>query len=71
LTFILALAAVIIRAVTGPIFDYSETWQLAINTGTTIITFEPAALRILAMRCRAISLQVEEVRQVLANATIA
>lgn len=37
--FILALLAVIIWATTGPIFDYSETWQLVVNTGTTIITF--------------------------------
>ncbi|MEJ5976653.1 low affinity iron permease family protein [Novosphingobium sp. PS1R-30] len=39
ITFILAMTAVIIWAVTGPIFQYSETWQLIINTGTTIITF--------------------------------
>ncbi|PZM08935.1 low affinity iron permease family protein [Rhizobium tubonense] len=39
LTFMLALAAVIVWAVTGPMFNYSETWQLVINTGTTIITF--------------------------------
>ena len=38
-TFIVALAAVIIWAVTGPLFDYSDTWQLVINTSTTIITF--------------------------------
>jgi low affinity Fe/Cu permease len=37
--FILALAVVIIWAVTGPMFGFSETWQLVINTGTTIITF--------------------------------
>ena len=37
--FILALIAVIIWACLGPFFDYSETWQLVINTGTTIITF--------------------------------
>jgi len=37
--FILATLTVITWAVTGPIFDYSETWQLVINTGTTIITF--------------------------------
>lgn len=37
--FILALIAVIIWAALGPFFDYSETWQLVINTGTTIITF--------------------------------
>lgn len=39
LAFILALAAVVIWAVTGPIFGFSEVWQLVINTGTTIITF--------------------------------
>jgi len=39
ITFILALAAVVVWAATGPIFQYSETWQLIINTGTTIITF--------------------------------
>lgn len=38
-TFVLALFAVIVWAATGPIFDYSETWQLVVNTGTTIITF--------------------------------
>ncbi len=39
IAFILALTTVIIWAVTGPVFQYSETWQLVINTGTTIITF--------------------------------
>ena len=39
LTFILALAVVIIWGVTGPLFDWSNTWQLVINTGTTIVTF--------------------------------
>ena len=39
LTFIIALALVIVWALTGPMFSYSETWQLVINTGTTIITF--------------------------------
>ena len=37
--FIIALGVVIIWAVTGPIFHFSDTWQLVINTGTTIITF--------------------------------
>ncbi len=37
--FLLAFATVIIWAATGPFFDFSETWQLVINTGTTIITF--------------------------------
>jgi low affinity Fe/Cu permease len=37
--FICAFALVLIWGATGPIFHYSETWQLVINTGTTIITF--------------------------------
>lgn len=37
--FIIACLLVIVWAATGPIFNYSETWQLVINTGTTIITF--------------------------------
>lgn len=37
--FIGATSIVIIWAICGPVFDYSETWQLVINTGTTIITF--------------------------------
>jgi low affinity Fe/Cu permease len=37
--FIIAFAVVLIWALTGPVFHYSETWQLVINTGTTIITF--------------------------------
>jgi low affinity Fe/Cu permease len=39
LAFVLALAIVAAWAVSGPFFGYSETWQLVINTGTTIITF--------------------------------
>ncbi|WP_299582027.1 low affinity iron permease family protein [Mucilaginibacter sp.] len=37
--FILAVATVVVWGATGPVFHYSETWQLVINTGTTIITF--------------------------------
>jgi low affinity Fe/Cu permease len=37
--FLLALAVILVWIVTGPIFHYSDTWQLVINTGTTIITF--------------------------------
>jgi low affinity Fe/Cu permease len=37
--FLLALAVVVAWAFTGPIFHYSDTWQLVINTGTTIVTF--------------------------------
>jgi len=38
-TFIACLGIVLIWALTGPIFKFNETWQLVINTGTTIITF--------------------------------
>ena len=38
-TFIACLAVVLIWAISGPIFKFSETWQLVINTGTTIVTF--------------------------------
>ena len=37
--FMLALAAVIVWAITGPIFNWSQGWLLAVNTGTTIVTF--------------------------------
>ncbi|MCI1836695.1 low affinity iron permease family protein [Achromobacter sp. HNDS-1] len=37
--FGLALIAVVVWGLSGPAFDYSETWQLVINTGTTIVTF--------------------------------
>lgn len=38
-TFCAAVAIVVVWAVTGPLFGYSDAWQLVINTGTTIITF--------------------------------
>lgn len=37
--FVGATAACLVWAVTGPLFDYSDTWQLVINTGTTVLTF--------------------------------
>ena len=37
--FLLAVAVVIVWVVTGPVFNFSDTWQLIINTGTTIVTF--------------------------------
>ena len=37
--FIVAMAIIVIWAVTGPLFQWSDTWQLVINTGTTIVTF--------------------------------
>ncbi|MCA9861611.1 MAG: low affinity iron permease family protein, partial [Thermomicrobiales bacterium] len=39
LTFLAAASVVLIWAASGPFFGFSETWQLVINTGTTIITF--------------------------------
>jgi low affinity Fe/Cu permease len=37
--FIIAIGIIVVWALTGPIFHYSDTWQLIINTGTTIVTF--------------------------------
>ncbi|HTE02489.1 MAG TPA: low affinity iron permease family protein [Mucilaginibacter sp.] len=37
--FIIAVVVIVIWLVTGPVFNYSDTWQLIINTGTTIVTF--------------------------------
>ena len=39
ISFILSVLLVIVWLVSGPFFDYSDTWQLVINTGTTVITF--------------------------------
>ena len=37
--FVMAIFVIVVWASTGPFFDYSDTWQLIINTGTTIVTF--------------------------------
>ncbi len=39
LAFVLAVSAIIGWALTGPLFGYSDTWQLVVNTSTTIVTF--------------------------------
>ena len=39
LAFLLAVTVIVVWAVTGPIFNWSDTWQLVVNTGTTIVTF--------------------------------
>lgn len=39
MAFMLAFSIVVVWALTGPLFNYSDTWQLIINTGTTVITF--------------------------------
>jgi low affinity Fe/Cu permease len=38
-TFLLAVVVILVWAITGPLFHFSDTWQLVINTGTTIVTF--------------------------------
>ena len=38
-TFVIACAVIVIWSITGPVFGFSDTWQLVINTGTTIVTF--------------------------------
>lgn len=38
-TFLLMVVVILIWAITGPVFGFSQTWQLVINTGTTIVTF--------------------------------
>jgi low affinity Fe/Cu permease len=43
-TFVVAASLVIVWAITGPFFHYSDTWQLVINTATTIVTFLLVAL---------------------------
>jgi low affinity Fe/Cu permease len=39
MTFVLACLIIVVWGITGPLFGYSDTWQLVINTGTTIVTF--------------------------------
>jgi low affinity Fe/Cu permease len=39
MAFVLAMAVIVVWAITGPIFKFNDTWQLVINTGTTIVTF--------------------------------
>ena len=39
LAFVIAALVILVWAITGPIFDFSDTWQLVINTSTTIVTF--------------------------------
>jgi low affinity Fe/Cu permease len=39
LAFVIAVSLIVVWVITGPVFQFSDTWQLVINTGTTIITF--------------------------------
>ncbi|HVW00192.1 MAG TPA: low affinity iron permease family protein [Planctomycetaceae bacterium] len=68
--FWIAVAIVLIWGVTGPIFRYSDTWQLVINTGTTIITFLMVFLIQNAQNRdgKAVQLKLDEIIRALKNA---
>ncbi len=59
LTFIFAVGIVVVWAATGPIFHYSDTWQLVINTGTTIVTFLMVFLIQNSQNCDAAAMQAK------------
>ncbi len=61
--FIVALGIILVWGVTGPVFHYSDTWQLVINTGTTIVTFLMVFLiqRAQNKDARAVALKLNEI----------
>src|SRR6266571_1392908 len=61
--FMLAAGVVLVWAITGPLFGFSDTWQLVINTGTTIVTFLMVFLiqRAQNKDARAIHLKLNEI----------
>ena len=61
--FICALAVIVIWLITGPMFHYSDTWQLVINTGTTVVTFLMVFLiqRAQNKESRAVQLKLNEI----------
>jgi low affinity Fe/Cu permease len=61
--FIIALGVILAWAATGPLFHYSDTWQLVINTGTTIVTFLMVFLiqRAQNKDSKAVSLKLNEI----------
>ncbi len=68
MAFIIATLIIIVWAATGPIFNYSDTWQLVINTGTTVITFLMVFLIQKAQNKDAIAIQIKLNEPVAANA---
>jgi low affinity Fe/Cu permease len=70
LSFFIAFAIVVLWAVLGPIFHFSDTWQLVINTGTTIITFLVVFLIQSTQNrdAKAIHLKLDELIHVISNA---
>src|SRR5688572_30622203 len=57
--FIIACLIIIIWLITGPLFGYSDTWQLVVNTGTTIITFLMVFLIQRSQNKEAVALQLK------------
>ncbi|HXU09733.1 MAG TPA: low affinity iron permease family protein [Blastocatellia bacterium] len=57
--FVIALGTIVVWGVTGPVFGFSDTWQLVINTGTTIVTFLMVFLIQRAQNKEALALQVK------------
>ena len=57
--FLIALGTIVVWAITGPVFGFSDTWQLVINTGTTIVTFLMVFLIQRAQNKEALALQVK------------
>jgi low affinity Fe/Cu permease len=57
--FLLAVAVIVAWLITGPLFNYSDTWQLVINTGTTIVTFLMVFLIQRSQNKEALSLQLK------------
>src|SRR5262245_15114381 len=69
--FALATAVIVVWAVTGPLFRFSDTWQLVINTGTTIVTFLMVFLiqRAQNKDSRAVALKLNEIVAALEGAS--
>ena len=69
-TFMLAALIIVVWAVTGPLFGFSDTWQLVINTGTTIVTF----LMVFLIQCtqnrdsEAVQVKLDEIIRAIGNA---
>jgi low affinity Fe/Cu permease len=71
LAFGLALAVILVWLVTGPLFGFSDTWQLVINTGTTIVTFLMVFLiqRAQNKESKVVQLKLSEIVAALAGAS--
>jgi low affinity Fe/Cu permease len=69
--FAAALAVIVVWAVTGPLFGFSDTWQLVVNTGTTIVTFLMVFLiqRAQNQDARAVHLKLNEIVAALQGAS--